>query len=210
VRGENQPYTGYYLHFRNNGRLHVRGRLKQGYKDSIWKYCYKDGRVKAIESFKMGNPHGYWVEYNRIGEITSKRKFEDGRLVKSWDYDEIEQNLTEYEKKEPRAGKYSKYSRKTTARLKNPRVAEERETAETEPEPEKKSTPAKPSGVEEHLAPRPEDTAPETTAPVTEEAENDTRAEERVEAEDQEPRERKKKKKRTRREAEPPADNDDE
>ena len=57
-----------------NGKLYLKGELKNDQKEGTWEFYYDNGQLQAVEKYSGGRPVGIWKYYG-----------EDGRLVKRVD-----------------------------------------------------------------------------------------------------------------------------
>ncbi|MCB0734207.1 MAG: hypothetical protein KDC76_06495, partial [Bacteroidetes bacterium] len=69
--------NGQILEFHNNGELRVEGFVKDGKRDSLWKFYDPDGRLERMGTYQNGLEHGFWVE----GDLEAIPHFYD-RCVK--------------------------------------------------------------------------------------------------------------------------------
>ena len=93
--------TEYKKLYHDNGQLMVEGNIKDGKKDSIWKWydekgqlqaevTYKDGKeegwykwfengkLKYEGNIKDGEENGIWKNYHENGQVSSEQIFKDG------------------------------------------------------------------------------------------------------------------------------------
>ena len=57
-----------------NGKLYLKGELKNDKKEGTWEFYYDNGQLQAVEKYSGGKPVGVWKYYE-----------EDGRLIKRVD-----------------------------------------------------------------------------------------------------------------------------
>ena len=57
-----------------NGKLYLKGELKNDKKEGTWEFYYDNGQLQAVEKYSGGKPVGIWKYYG-----------EDGRLLKKID-----------------------------------------------------------------------------------------------------------------------------
>ena len=48
-----------------------------------WKFYRETGQLWQVGNFKEGQKHGFWIRYDRKGELEYQEKFKDGNLMKS-------------------------------------------------------------------------------------------------------------------------------
>ncbi len=57
-----------------NGKLYLKGKLKNDKKEGTWEFYYDNGQLQAVEKYSGGKPVGVWKYYE-----------EDGKLIKRVD-----------------------------------------------------------------------------------------------------------------------------
>jgi hypothetical protein len=76
---DNQPYTGRYIDYYNNGRLQNEGTLLNGKIDGQLNVYYKTGVLKSSNHYKEGRRHGIWKDYYQNGALLRIYEFADGK-----------------------------------------------------------------------------------------------------------------------------------
>lgn len=64
-----------------NGQKKQEGILRGEINDGTWKGWHENGKQKLIGTFKNGVKDGEWNSWDDKGNITSKKKYEDGQLI---------------------------------------------------------------------------------------------------------------------------------
>ena len=54
-----------------NGKIYLKGELKNDKKEGTWEFYYDNGQLQAVEKYSGGKPVGVWKYYE-----------EDGKLIK--------------------------------------------------------------------------------------------------------------------------------
>ena len=57
-----------------NGKIYLKGELKNDKKEGTWEFYYDNGQLQAVEKYSGGKPVGVWKYYG-----------EDGKLIKRVD-----------------------------------------------------------------------------------------------------------------------------
>jgi antitoxin component YwqK of YwqJK toxin-antitoxin module len=55
-----------------NGKLYLKGELKNDEKEGTWEFYYDNGQLQAIEKYSGGRPVGVWKYYDEKGKLTNK------------------------------------------------------------------------------------------------------------------------------------------
>ena len=74
VYANDLPTDGVFQINHPNGKLYLKGELKNDEKEGTWEFYYDNGQLQAVEKYSGGRPVGVWKYYG-----------EDGRLVKRID-----------------------------------------------------------------------------------------------------------------------------
>ena len=74
VYANDLPTDGAFQITHANGKLYLKGELKNDQKEGTWEFYYDNGQLQAVEKYSGVSPVGVWKYYG-----------EDGRLVKRVD-----------------------------------------------------------------------------------------------------------------------------
>ena len=55
-----------------NGKLYLKGELKNDEKEGTWEFYYDNGQLQAVEKYSGGRPVGVWKYYDEKGKLTNK------------------------------------------------------------------------------------------------------------------------------------------
>ena len=55
-----------------NGKLYLKGELKNDQKEGTWEFYYDNGQLQAVEKYSGGSPVGIWKYYEENGRLTKK------------------------------------------------------------------------------------------------------------------------------------------
>jgi len=74
VYASDLPTDGAFQINHANGKLYLKGELKNDKKEGTWEFYYDNGQLQAVEKYSGGKPVGVWKYYE-----------EDGKLIKRVD-----------------------------------------------------------------------------------------------------------------------------
>ena len=78
LKGSDNPYTGKYFAFWNNGNKN-KGNYKDGKKEGLQTYWHKNGQKKVEENYKNGKQDGLTVWWHENGQKSSEVNYKDGK-----------------------------------------------------------------------------------------------------------------------------------
>jgi antitoxin component YwqK of YwqJK toxin-antitoxin module len=55
-----------------NGKLYLKGELKNDKKEGTWEFYYDNGQLQAVEKYSGGSPVGIWKYYEENGRLIKK------------------------------------------------------------------------------------------------------------------------------------------
>jgi len=55
-----------------NGKLYLKGELKNDKKEGTWEFYYNNGQLQAVEKYSDGRPVGIWKYYGEDGRFLKK------------------------------------------------------------------------------------------------------------------------------------------
>jgi antitoxin component YwqK of YwqJK toxin-antitoxin module len=55
-----------------NGKLYLKGALKNDKKEGTWEFYYDNGQLQAVEKYSGGSPVGIWKYYEENGRLIKK------------------------------------------------------------------------------------------------------------------------------------------
>jgi hypothetical protein len=55
-----------------NGKLYLKGALKNDKKEGTWEFYYDNGQLQAVEKYSGGSPVGIWKYYEENGRLLKR------------------------------------------------------------------------------------------------------------------------------------------
>ena len=55
-----------------NGKLYLKGELKNDEKEGTWEFYYDNGQLQAVEKYSGGRPVGVWKYYDEKGRLSKR------------------------------------------------------------------------------------------------------------------------------------------
>jgi antitoxin component YwqK of YwqJK toxin-antitoxin module len=55
-----------------NGKLYLKGELKNDKKEGTWEFYYDNGQLQAVEKYSGGKPVGVWKYYEENGKLIKR------------------------------------------------------------------------------------------------------------------------------------------
>ena len=55
-----------------NGKLYLKGKLKNDKKEGTWEFYYDNGQLQAVEKYSGGKPVGVWKYYEEDGKLLKR------------------------------------------------------------------------------------------------------------------------------------------
>ena len=55
-----------------NGKLYLKGELRNDQKEGTWQFYYDNGQLQAVEKYSEGRAVGIWKYYEEIGRLIKK------------------------------------------------------------------------------------------------------------------------------------------
>ena len=55
-----------------NGKLYLKGELKNDQKEGTWEFYYDNGQLQAVEKYSAGRPVGVWKYYGENGSLLKR------------------------------------------------------------------------------------------------------------------------------------------
>ena len=55
-----------------NGKLYLKGELKNDKKEGTWEFYYDNGQLQAVEKYSGGSPVGIWKYYGEDGSLLKR------------------------------------------------------------------------------------------------------------------------------------------
>ena len=55
-----------------NGKIYLKGELKNDQKEGTWEFYYDNGQLQAVEKYSGGRSVGIWKYYEQKGKLTKK------------------------------------------------------------------------------------------------------------------------------------------
>jgi len=81
---KDEPYTGKFAEFWNNGNKRTEGELKDGVFNGSFTFYYKNGLVHKTGEKKNGVKNGVWKTYYENGAIESEGEYLNGLMTGKW------------------------------------------------------------------------------------------------------------------------------
>ena len=66
------PTDGVFQINHANGKLYLKGELKNDEKEGTWEFYYDNGQLQAVEKYSGGRPVGIWKYYGENGRLLKK------------------------------------------------------------------------------------------------------------------------------------------
>ena len=70
-------------YFFKNSKIKAEGISNNGIMEGEWKFYRETGQLWQVGNFKEGLKHGFWIRYDKKGELEYQEKFANGNLMKS-------------------------------------------------------------------------------------------------------------------------------
>ena len=72
VYSNDLPTDGAFQINHSNGKLYLKGELKNDKKEGIWEFYYDNGQLQAVEKYSGGRPVGVWKYYEENGKLIKR------------------------------------------------------------------------------------------------------------------------------------------
>ena len=72
VYSNDLPTDGAFQINHSNGKLYLKGELKNDKKEGIWEFYYDNGQLQAVEKYSGGRPVGVWKYYEENGRLIKR------------------------------------------------------------------------------------------------------------------------------------------
>ena len=72
VYANDLPTDGVFQINHPNGKLYLKGELKNDKKEGTWEFYYDNGQLQAVEKYSGGSPVGIWKYYEENGRLLKK------------------------------------------------------------------------------------------------------------------------------------------
>ena len=72
VLASDLPTDGAFQINHPNGKLYLKGELKNDQKEGTWEFYYDNGQLQAVEKYSGGRPVGIWKYYGENGRLLKK------------------------------------------------------------------------------------------------------------------------------------------
>ena len=66
------PTDGVFQINHANGKLYLKGELKNDQKEGTWEFYYDNGQLQAVEKYSGGSPVGVWKYYREDGSLLKR------------------------------------------------------------------------------------------------------------------------------------------
>ena len=66
------PTDGVFQINHPNGKLYLKGELKNDQKEGTWEFYYDNGQLQAVEKYSGGSPVGIWKYYEENGRLLKR------------------------------------------------------------------------------------------------------------------------------------------
>ncbi len=66
------PTDGVFQINHPNGKLYLKGELKNDKKEGTWEFYYDNGQLQAVEKYSGGSPVGVWKYYREDGSLLKR------------------------------------------------------------------------------------------------------------------------------------------
>jgi antitoxin component YwqK of YwqJK toxin-antitoxin module len=72
VSANDLPTDGVFQINHPNGKLYLKGELKNDEKEGTWEFYYDNGQLQAVEKYSGGSPVGIWKYYGEDGSLLKR------------------------------------------------------------------------------------------------------------------------------------------
>ena len=72
VSASDLPTDGAFQINHANGKLYLKGDLKNDKKEGTWEFYYDNGQLQAVEKYSGGSPVGVWKYYGEDGSLLKR------------------------------------------------------------------------------------------------------------------------------------------
>ena len=72
VYANDLPTDGVFQINHPNGKLYLKGELKNDEKEGTWEFYYDNGQLQAVEKYSGGSPVGVWKYYREDGSLLKR------------------------------------------------------------------------------------------------------------------------------------------
>ena len=72
VYASDLPTDGAFQINHANGKLYLKGELKNDQKEGTWEFYYDNGQLQAVEKYSGGSPVGVWKYYGEDGSLVKR------------------------------------------------------------------------------------------------------------------------------------------
>ncbi len=72
VYANDLPTDGAFQINHPNGKLYLKGELKNDQKEGTWEFYYDNGQLQAVEKYSGGRPVGVWKYYGENGTLLKR------------------------------------------------------------------------------------------------------------------------------------------
>ncbi len=72
VYASDLPTDGAFQINHANGKLYLKGELKNDKKEGTWEFYYDNGQLQAVEKYSGGSPVGVWKYYGEDGSLVKR------------------------------------------------------------------------------------------------------------------------------------------
>lgn len=81
----NEPYSGIYISYHNNGEKESVYTLKKGREHGKAEFYYPSGEIMEQGSFKLGQKDGKWVRWSEAGNKLAEAFYLNGKKDGKWE-----------------------------------------------------------------------------------------------------------------------------
>jgi hypothetical protein len=72
ISASDLPTDGVFQINHPNGKLYLKGELKNDEKEGTWEFYYDNGQLQAVEKYSGGSPVGIWKYYEEDGSLLKR------------------------------------------------------------------------------------------------------------------------------------------
>ncbi len=87
------PTDGVFQINHPNGKLYLKGELKNDQKEGTWEFYYDNGQLQAVEKYNDGRAVGVWKYYDEKGRLLKRVNQLTGDSSGSMASDGLDQNM---------------------------------------------------------------------------------------------------------------------
>ena len=81
---DNEPCTGKFITYHDNGKIKMEAFFNDGMKDGETKIYFENGGLNEIRNYKNNEMNGIWLTFNMNGKKVSEASYKNGKKDGHW------------------------------------------------------------------------------------------------------------------------------